>query len=129
MKQVAEQRVDDSAQRGPVRPRRVALDAAEPSDHDPIDFVAFAANADAQKLPYLLEAAAAYLSYVEGRKTFTRPQLIGKVRMVEGDGYNREDWLRHFGKLLRDGKIQKTGGGRFIVSETIGFPSAKPIAI
>ena len=82
----------------------------------------------AHDLPELLEAAAAYLSYVEGHAQFSRPQLMTKVRQVEGQDSSREDRLRSFGQLLRDGKIEKTGGGRFTVSERISFkPSTRAV--
>jgi len=80
----------------------------------------------AEKLPDLLEAAAAYLSFVEGHEQFSRPQLMGKVRQVEQENFTREDSLRSFGKLLREGKIEKLKGGRFQASDQIGFkPDAR----
>jgi ribonuclease E len=128
LKLVAEQRVDDQAEqapRGPVRPRRVSAVQVEET---PIDgeerkggFAKFAQEMEATNLKELLEAAAAYLSFVEGREHFSRPQLMTKVRQVETSEFNREDGLRSFGKLLREGKIQKTSGGRFTASEDIGF--------
>jgi ribonuclease E len=128
LKLVAEQRVDDQAEqapRGPVRPRRVS---AVQVDESPIDgedskggFAGFAQEMEATNLKELLEAAAAYMSFVEGREHFSRPQLMTKVRQVETSEFNREDGLRSFGKLLREGKIQKTSGGRFTASEDIGF--------
>lgn len=127
LKLVAEQRVDcapAAAQHGPVRPRRVAC---TPIDNDNEvsgadgSFAQFAAEMGANGLPELLEAAAAYMSFVEGRAQFSRPQLMNKVRQINTAGYNREDSLRSFGRLLREGKIEKTGGGRFAASGDIGF--------
>lgn len=128
LKLVAEQRIDTETQkstRGPVRPRRVSatamnadLNAADAADGG---FAEFAAEMGATDLPDLLEAAAAYLSFVEGRDQFSRPQLMNKVRQVEANDFNREDGLRSFGQLLREGKIEKTGGGRFTASGDIGF--------
>ena len=69
----------------------------------------------------MLEAAASYLSFVEGRAQFSRPQLMTKVRQVGPKDFTREDGLRSFGQLLRAGKINKIKGGRFTVSEEIGF--------
>ena len=124
LKLVAEQRidVDRPAPTGPVRPRRVAsvLDTPESDSSD--SFAEFAAEMGATKLPDLLEAAAAYMSFVEGREQFSRPQLMIKVRQAgPQDGFSREDTLRSFGKLLRDGKIEKRKGGRFVAAEDIGF--------
>ncbi len=136
LKLVAEQRVDDAAadaRRGPVRPRRVSPADAEtalPGDvpGTPGGFAVFAREAGATGLSELLEAAAAYLSYVEGRDQFSRPQLMTKVRQVEQEDFNREDGLRSFGQLLREGKIRKTKGGRFTASEDIGFKPAQRAA-
>ena len=125
LKLVAEQRVDDGAEapRAPIRPRRVATELLDdqPSGQADEGFAQFAAEMGAKELPELLEAAAAYLSFVEGREQFSRPQLMSKVRQADLSDFNREDGLRSFGQLLRDGKIRKTGGGRFTASGAIGF--------
>jgi len=44
-----------------------------------------------------------------------------RVREVMGEDFSREDGLRAFGQLLREGKILKLEGGRFTVSDSIGF--------
>ncbi len=132
LKLVAEQRVDEGAMnRGPVRPRRIStlLDDAAPTGVEKDGFAEFAAEVGATELLDLLEAAAAYMSFVEGRDQFSRPQLMNKVRQAETREFNREDGLRSFGQLLRDGKIEKTGGGRFTASGDIGFrPDGKRAA-
>lgn len=121
---VAEQRVDlpHMGAAGPVHPRRVALASARDSPAaDDGRFAQFAADMGAASLPELLEAAAAYLSFVEKRAQFSRPQLINTVRQLDDQSFNREDGLHSFGELLREGKIAKTGGGCFTASEYIGF--------
>ncbi len=130
LKLVAEQRVNVAAEAAatPLRPRRVTLADIDTADASGGDFADYADSVGAHDLPELLEAAAAYLSYVEGHAQFSRPQLMTKVRQVEGQDSSREDRLRSFGQLLRDGKIEKTGGGRFTVSERISFkPSARAV--
>ncbi|MCG7627536.1 chemotaxis protein CheA [Epibacterium sp. MM17-32] len=147
LKLVAEQRIDaasapeqpatdatrpaerkPTAAAAPVRPRRVssALLQADDEDTPPRTedsaFATFAAEKGAVELHELLEAAASYMSFVEGRESFSRPQLINKVRMLDGqDDFNREDSLRSFGQLLREGKLKKASNGRFSVSSQIGF--------
>ncbi|MFV1602173.1 MULTISPECIES: chemotaxis protein CheA [unclassified Phaeobacter] len=121
---VQEQRIDDSAA-APVRPRRVsaAVLAEEAPRNSGSDggFAAYAAKSGAVELAELLEAAAAYMSFVEGRDHFSRPQLMNKVRDVDGTDFNREDGLRSFGQLLREGKIERADNGRFTASGQIGF--------
>lgn len=123
LKLVAAQRVD--AEAAPVQPRRVMSTPIEDLSDEGADgkmkFADYAENVGAVDLPDLLEAAAAYLSFVEGQEQFSRPQLMTKVRMVEQEEFSREDGLRSFGLLLRDGKIEKTQAGRFTVSDRIGF--------
>jgi hypothetical protein len=134
---VAEQRVDlpNAGPATPVRPRRVSLapmsdDAAElapiSSAPDMVEgeFAEFARKMGATALPDLLEAAAAYLVHVEAQSEFSRPQLMNKARQGTADALSREDGLRAFGQLLRQGKIQKIRGGRFTAAEDIGFKPA-----
>ncbi|TMV09553.1 hypothetical protein FGK63_00325 [Ruegeria sediminis] len=122
---VAEQRIDtrDAAaeHKGPVQPRRVSSTADTDEGENESGFARFAEEQGAQSLSDLLEAAAAYLSFVEGQEQFSRPQLMNKVRSLQMDEFNREESLRSFGQLLRDGKIEKAGGGRFAASNQIGF--------
>ncbi|MGV6805959.1 MAG: hypothetical protein ACWA49_17320 [Ruegeria sp.] len=121
LKLVAEQRVDtQDSDTGPVTPRRVTT-AQEDDASEEGGFAHFAQEQGAQSLPDLLEAAAAYLSFIEGQEQFSRPQLMNKVRSLKQDEFNREESLRSFGQLLRDGKIEKAGGGRFAASNQIGF--------
>nr|WP_244918449.1 chemotaxis protein CheA [Phaeobacter gallaeciensis] len=127
LKLVQEQRIDDSsaAPAAPVRPRRVS--AAILAEETPASsateggFAAYAEETGAVELGELLEAAAAYMSFVEGRDHFSRPQLMNKVRGVDGTEFNREDGLRSFGQLLREGKIERADNGRFTASGQIGF--------
>jgi hypothetical protein len=127
LKLVAEQRIDvEAAEAKPVRPRRVmrsaeVADAADTLAGDDTGFAEFAENQGANTLPELLEAAAAYMSFVEGRDQFSRPQLMTKLHQAEATASSREERLRSFGQLLREGKIEKTGGGRFTASDNIGF--------
>ncbi len=118
----------------PVRPRRVrggnaavAEDfvtdvIAEPQAAQPsVSFGSFAEHMGVEKLPELLEAAASYMAFVEHYEKFSRPQVMTLVREVMGEAYTREDGLRAFGQLLREGKLIRLEGGRFTVSDGIGF--------
>ncbi|KUJ79889.1 hypothetical protein [Ruegeria profundi] len=121
LKLVAEQRIDNqSGESGPVTPRRVKSESEDEATEEG-GFAQFAEEQGAQSLPDLLEAAAAYLSFIEGQEQFSRPQLMNKIRSLKQDNFNREESLRSFGQLLRDGKIEKAGGGRFAASTEIGF--------
>ena len=85
------------------------------------NFSEFAAQMGEHGLPDLLEAAAVYLAVVEGQPTFSRPQVMSKASSVSDDGFSREDGLRSFGQLLRQGKFQKQKPGQFVVQETSRF--------
>lgn len=131
---VSEQRVDldPPAARGlSVQPRRMSVGLSTPIDEDedwdqPEDiapdsaanFAQFAERLGANSLTELLEAAAVYTASIEGQPYFTRPHLLRKVQFVSSRGsYNREDGLRSFGTLLREGKILKISRGQFAVAE------------
>lgn len=117
----------------PVRPRRVGSAALAPQDmieddeddlEDPLapeearGFAEFADRLGAIGLPALLEAAAAYSACIEGRPHFSRPQLMRQVTtMAEDTGHSREDSLRSFGTLLREGRIIKVRRGQYALAE------------
>ncbi|MCE8533429.1 chemotaxis protein CheA [Ruegeria pomeroyi] len=125
LKLVAEQRIDTkrAATSGPVRPRRVANLVPGERAAEAIEggFAKYVAETGASGLHELLEAAASYLSFVEGHDQFSRPQLMNKVRQLDDQEFNREDGLRSFGQLLREGKLKKTASGQFTASGQIGF--------
>ncbi|WP_252944968.1 hypothetical protein [Oceanicola sp. 502str15] len=128
----------------PVRPRRVtdrtldaATDEAAPSEAsemvktdaeasgifaDCANFEEFAEKMGAQGLEEMLECAAAYSSYVEGRGHFSHPQIMRQVAELESvESFTREDSLRSFGQLLRQGKIRKLSRGQFTLSQSSRF--------
>ena len=115
-----------------VRPRRIRAAVIENTvdeDQDDVEdmivspedarsFAEFAERLGASNLPELLEAAAAYTATVEGVEHFSRPHIIRKViGMAEEEDYSREDSLRSFGMLLRQGKIQKVSRGQFTLTD------------
>ncbi|QYX58617.1 hypothetical protein K1T73_11585 [Roseovarius sp. SCSIO 43702] len=124
---VAEQRIDRPTE--PVRPRRVShsdlvAEAPAARNDDAASFADYAEQVGANSLTDLLEAAAAYLADVEGRDQFSRPMLMHKLREISDEGFSREDGLRSFGQLLRQGKLQKLKGGRFAVTPDTDFRQA-----
>lgn len=127
LKLVASQRIDtdQEATETPVQPRRVASARPVVSKADASSFAEFADQMGAQELPDLLEAAAAYTAFVEGNEDFSRPQIMQKVQSTVDGKISREDGLRYFGTLLREGRISKVRSGRFSVAEDTRYrPSA-----
>ncbi len=146
---VSEQRIDTpelpvDPNAEAVRPRRVSASVAIEADDraaedqasdddvneniftDAESFADFAEQMGATELPDLLEAAAAYASYVEGRPHFSRPQIMRAVASFRDEDFNREDSLRSFGQLLRHGKIRKLSRGQFTVAQSTRFnPGAR----
>lgn len=85
-------------------------------------FADFAKRMGANELGELLEAAAAYTSFVEGQTSFSRPEIMRRVARVDPAlKLTREDGLRSFGQLLRQGKFRKLERGQFTISEETRF--------
>ncbi len=138
---VSAQRIDrpaaPAAEPPPVRPRRVtagavvltrAVAVVEADEDDPeagdgnifappAKFVDAVERLGAGQLPDLMEAAAAYLVVAEGRDSFTRPQLVRLVQSAAAGRIGREDGLRAFGTLLREGRILRARRGQFALAE------------
>ena len=96
----------------------------------PAGAAALAERIGAHGLSDLLEAAAAFAAYVEGRPSFSRPQIMKKIASFNiEDPFSREDGLRSFGMLLRQGKIHKVKRGQFAIAKTSRFiPEARRMA-
>lgn len=136
----SELRVDTAATAaaGPVRPRRInQTDPTEEAEDDGENlfaeddgFAAFAERMGATQLPEILEAAAAYTAHVEGRRQFSRPQIMRRAADLGlDDRASREAGLRSFGLLLREGKIVKAQRGLFEVSQSSRYvPEARRMA-
>lgn len=85
-------------------------------------FAEFADRLGAQNLSELLEAAAAYATCVEKREHFTRPLLMRRLESGQlGESFSREEGLRSFGSLLREGRIEKVRRGHYALSNQSGF--------
>ena len=87
---------------------------------DAQDFEKFAAGMGAVDLPEILEAAAVYTAEVMGDESFSRPRLL-HLAAEACDELSREDGLRGFGQLLRDGTIRKVSRGEFALGGTSRF--------
>ena len=124
LKLVASQRIDDGSEEPVAQRRRVPTTPLEAQSAS--GFAEFASKMGATELPDLLEAAAAYTSFVEGVEDFSRPQIMKKVQLTTDEEFSREDGLRSFGTLLRQGRISKVRNGRFQISEQTRFrPDAR----
>ena len=83
----------------------------------------------AQGLDELLEAAAAYTIFSKGQESFSRPEIMKRVAMVDPSlSLSREDGLRSFGQLLRQGKFQKLDRGQFTIDQDTRFNPENRIA-
>lgn len=137
---VSEQRIDRTpvtppAAVTPVRPRRVSTaqllaedvlaEDALAEDDGPAprnasgaeSFADFAQAHGTQGLSDLLEAAAAYTAQIEGRPHFSPPQIMSKITAIGAGSFSREERLRSFGQLLRQGKIAKVKRGQYAITE------------
>lgn len=100
----------------PVQGRRASVAAT--GSHS---FSEFAEKLHATSPADLLEAAAAYAACVQGRPSFSRPQILRQVLAASPVEISREDQLRSFGRLLRDGRIAKLRRGQFTLTDRSQF--------
>lgn len=115
----------------PVRPRRVVASeaAVQASTGAKQAFAEFVLETGASGLTEMIEAAAAHISFFDGIEDFSRPQVMWRLREVMSDSeFTREDSLRAWGTLLRQGRIVKVRSGRFEISSQSRFSSEKKVA-
>ncbi len=95
-----------------------------------LSFSEFAEQVGAGAMPDILEAAAAYTVCIEKQPHFARPHLMRLIAEAFGTGDAiREESMRSFGLLLRQGKIAKADGGLFAVTESCAYlPQARRLA-
>jgi hypothetical protein len=79
-------------------------------------FAAFASEMGASSLPDLLEAAAAWLCFVDEAESVSRAQLVALAAEALPEAPDREEALGAFGTLLRQGRIAPVASGRYRVS-------------
>ncbi len=86
------------------------------------DAAEFAARFGAKELPELMEAAAAFAIFSEGQPSFTRPEIMQMVtRMDPSLHLSREESLRSFGQLLREGTFKKLERGQFTIDHATKY--------
>jgi hypothetical protein len=106
-----------------------AASKATSTESEVLTFANFAQQHGATDLVDKLEAAAAYLAFVEGESDFSRPQVMKVVQSATEAEVAREDGLRCFGRLLRQSRIVKLSNGRFQLPDNTRFrPSGNQAA-
>ena len=105
-----------------IRLRKIAATKDTGEVEGETGFDSFATEMGAKtNLVDMMEAAGAYLCFEVGETEFSRPQIIKMVQQSIGRDVRREDGLRCFGRLLRQGRFTKTDSGRFQVSADSKF--------
>ena len=130
---VSEQRIDRPETLEVVRPRRVAASALAmeelfdeetemPRAQIGRGYTDFVAPMHLTTVIEMVEAAAAYITHVEGLDEFTRPQVMRYVTATETPvTRSRENLLRAFGMLMREGKLRRARRGQFELNPDSAF--------
>ena len=119
---VAEQRIDVAPKaEAPQAPARVQAQAKTTQSETFETFAAYADHVGAHSLPQKLEAAAAYLTQVKGIESFSRPQVMRTVMASEGENFERDESLRNFARMIKDGKIVRNEQGTWGITENLGY--------
>ncbi|KQB95512.1 hypothetical protein AL073_16565 [Loktanella sp. 1ANDIMAR09] len=103
------------------RLRKIATLKESDAKPETNDFADFAAAHGASDLTDQLEAAGAFICFVEGEADFSRPQVMKLVQSATENEISREDGLRSFGRLLRQARLVKLANGRFQVAENTQY--------
>ncbi len=122
---VAEQRVTDGSEilnTSIIRPRRVERHRVK-AETKSVDegFSTYTSQVGAEDLSEILESAVSYLALVQGIPHFTRLQLMEKLSEAEIFESTREDRLRSLGRLLSEGKIERTEDGKYTMTQKTRF--------
>ena len=129
---VSEQRIDRPANTETVIPRRVAAEGVSHEDlfdeaapvRAPLGkgFADFIGPMQLTTLTEMTEAAAAYITYVNGQEDFARPTVMKLVTSTDAPmTRSRENLLRAFGVLMRQGTLRRSRRGQFEISDESGF--------
>lgn len=111
------------------RLRQIATKKEDDTTEDAGGFAAFVASHGATDLVDQMEAAGAYICFVEGEDDFSRPQVMKVVQSASSTEISREDGLRSFGRLLRQARLIKQANGRFQVADNTQYrPSGSQAA-
>jgi hypothetical protein len=85
-------------------------------------FTDFVAPMQLTTVAEMTEAAAAYLTHVSGQEDFARPTVMKLVMSTESPmTRSRENLLRAFGLLMRQGVLRRSRRGQFELSEQSTF--------
>ena len=92
------------------------IEAEQAATAEPPDFESFALETGAASLPEILAAAAIFATGTLGQDRFSRPRLLHIAAEAFGE-IGREEGLRAFGALLREGRIVKVARGLYALTE------------
>ena len=118
-----------------IMPRRIQRDTAALAIGEPLeedrksafpaswqDFSAFAKDKGARSQADYIEAAAAWLTWIEEQPHFTRLKVINLVTETLGEQqFNRDTGLHSFGNLIREQVLVKEQRGQFSISPKTRF--------
>ncbi|MBV0911258.1 hypothetical protein [Anianabacter salinae] len=135
---VSEQRVDHSAaapERAPVTPRRVAQiedetpeAVTEDDDVNVTEFASYVGRTGANELDELIEASAAFGITELGQDAVSRGEIVRRVNKYLNGALSREDALRAFGQLLREGRLSRLQRGAFGITDKTRFQDRRSAA-
>ena len=126
LKLVATQRVDaaeDAAQDAPVAPRRPVRLTEVTSGEGSGGFAAVVAARGLREMDDVLEAAAAHATQEAGEPAPRRAIMSLAAEGAPDLDWSRENGLRAFGRLLREGRIVKLERGRYAPAEASRYAS------